>query len=533
METAQGKSAFAMMELNGASLQLLQQKGAMSFDEWNLDRRDLLESAGNQFRIPVSASLIKVFNAEQALRSEINSLIVSDYAGKDLLINRTDGEIRNAAETITREHPQAEMLATQNLKTKLFLRVADEMDRCLEHIQSIDLQLGRLNASASRIPVSEKHLTQLKGQKELLHLKIGSLAILRNRFFDEGYNTQGAYNRACYRLKGQTYQRTVEDFHERLRHNLQSPPLVKSLSEGGEPKPVFKRASTKFDISPDESTSSTTQENISSSLENLVMYKSHYDKSIHEGLSPQKAVVAQSKYSERVLGGLLEIVSNLKVTHPELHGDPRFARLEKEVETNYRSALEMERLKRDTELNHSTTKQMLLNALSNDPNCPFRGAELERRIDQALSKDPKQPFLFIDESILAEDRYQLLVFAMVDLELVEGKGVDQQKNPLTSNDTINYILKGRCGLLPREAREKNREFYDMYKQSMNYTLSACHLSETAEIEQFNDRIQNLLYGVYNYAVNNGFAPKIAEVYNPSLSLDALVQELIPHREDNL
>lgn len=132
--------------------------------------------------------------------------------------------------------------------------MSEEMDRVKSEIEEVEA----IYTSARAVgPEVQKCF-------ETAHLKLAFLGLLRTSFFDEGYNTQGDFNKTCLRKGGQIHSFMVNKRRTRIDF----------LKVGGRSQrrhSIFEKSP----ISKKQETKANPMEEISSMRENLAMYQGH------------------------------------------------------------------------------------------------------------------------------------------------------------------------------------------------------------------------------------------------------------------
>lgn len=561
MESASGKAGFGRLELNGASLQMMRQCGGPDCPKWEKFKEEQIKSAeGNkELQRSLSESFTDAEEMEKNMRDGINKEII-ERSGKEVP-SRPEEREKSAAD-ILKENPGEKKLATISFKTKALMNVGKEMDDCKAKIASLDKQLSQSSQSSGLQYIfnslTGKDSKSLQMQGEQAQLRLGTLALIRESFFDEGYITQGAFIKVCFRAEGQMHQRKVEVFQEKLRRSREDFALT-----------------TEYQLSEAQKMKSNPQQNASSALENIAMYKGHFEHNRHGEKDEDytDAVVETSKYSERALGASLTMLHEMEIANPKLkinvesEGEiaksklskeevvaiKEFQTLKKEVQENYFIAAELEKVKRGSVLGFKTTLTNLLLFLTDqdkiDPQkimLPEDVIKKKKLIEESIvNKVLSKPEFKFEESLLPEDRYLALITAMAieghvkivteektrtftdengnqQIETYEAVKLDENGRVMTDQHDVELILKARCGLDPDD--QEIRTYHDSARAT---TLSTCDLKNTDSVVKFNAKAEDLTMRAYKMAVKQKYIQCPTPGENKNLSVQSVWQQVSP------
>lgn len=435
LETLQGQQLYSTLELNAATLQLVVQTPEE-------ERKPLIDELRGYVGEKLEGSLSAAFDQAEAL----------------------DKLIREEIEKIQRTGVSEE-LAYMEFKNTILLWISEEMDNAHAKLQTTPSRRSSLAHAFTRNNSPE--------QKDLLHLRIATLDLLRLRFFDEGYLSQGAYRKICETSGGQKCQRAFANHRKSLSDLYASDGDMDTQSLAESP----------LKLSPEQKTESTPLQNVISAFENLAMYLGHFRHALHgshDAKTLKTAFVNTSKYSERILSNALAAVESQE----EDSNSKLRARL---IKAHFR-ATELEKVKRKTVLNYATTRRLLIEELSKG-----RSEEEQKTIELIVERivsnsEANLEALQSEATILPQDLYKKLLSLLIKYkkELLFDPNVSPNNAtmlPLTKNDQINAILKARCGLDPT-----NPLVQACHQRALEITLDG-HNAQT--IEEHNTNLKKL------------------------------------------
>lgn len=481
--TEQGYREYARIELYAVALQFYLQYQDLS----SLPLSDFVE----RFICEVDSSLrpcvMETFQIVSEIGKEIEFLVrrqMLQEAGVEVTQGDLD-EIMGKSSEIELSDPKAKNRAVMECKTVIFLKIAKNIDRYREKIEAIQ-QKTRQQAN-----VLPQQAEELERKIEKLQLKIAMCATIRNYFFDEGYISQGAFVKICTSFEGQAHKRIVEGLQEKMLEERQS--IIKK-----ELTPLEAVAGRDpFRLPSRQQERSSFQQTVVSALENLAMYQGHFGKSREKApelVEVQKAFVNQSKYSERILQALLIVLEALPDTQSQK------GVVQEEVETLLFQAAELEKVKRQKQLNKTTTKVLLLEKLTKDRSVAEK-EQIEDQIEQLLNRIETRGALhsrLFDATILPQDLYLDQVSMLAQFGLAEVIGEDRDGNPILRDSELNHIIRARCGL-----DVDSVDIQGLIKQSEKITLKELLFTTKDRIEWFNTRMEHLVILVYNLATMDG------------------------------
>ncbi len=466
IETREGKQLYSNLELNGAALQLLMQT---SEEEWTSLTNELISYAGEEFEVPLSIAFCQIKQLDIAIDEEIAK--------------------------IQTEKGIPEEFAIMELKTNALLEISEAMDFANDQLFLIDNNIKKFLSSSHR---EEDQLSTLKIQRDHLHLRIANLDLLRNRFFDEGYISQGAYRKVCETRGGQKYQRKIETYQGKIRELFEKDGSLKSLSKV---KPEF---------SMEQQSESSILQNIISAFENLAMYLGHFRHSL-DGSNDldvlQNSIISNSKYSERILSNALDAIEQIEINKHE-------AELNEKLSSCHFISSELEKVKRKNVLNYATTKHLLIDALSKGK--PEEDREtIKNAVENIfISHAEKLKKLRFEFVVLPNDFYLDLAISLEQYKLETFKEFDKKLNiPITSNSEINAILKARCGLDPT-----NPLVQACHQKAREITLEKYGFLDKQSIIDFNTQVKKLTMMAFK---------RIGELKSVPMPLDRLDSNLLP------
>ena len=187
---------------------MLIQYGSVSHPEWQEFKIHTLANASSSLRGPLMEAFETVELLERSMEKNLKIQIIRD-SGQKVPID--DQEIDSLVAKIKKANPSAELHAKMNFKIEVLMKIAEEIDACKSRIDTLTKQAHTL-----KHPSSET-LQRINREIELLNLKIGTLALMRERFFDEGYISQGAFTKVCFVEEGQIHQSKIREFRTTLK----------------------------------------------------------------------------------------------------------------------------------------------------------------------------------------------------------------------------------------------------------------------------------------------------------------------------
>lgn len=422
-----------------------------------------------------------------------------------------------------------------SFKCKALLNIGREMDACKEKITSLDKQIEKEQEPTSQASNFQKLIKRvIKGNtlqmdREQAYLRLGNLALIRDSFFDEGYNTEGAFIKVCFRAEGQMHLRKVESFQNKLRVSRDASGVV-----------------PEYQLGEAQRTKSNAQQNASSAFENIAMYKGHFEHNLagKELQHYQDAAIETSKYSERALSASMELLEEMEKANPQLKevdskneavkaAARAFQDVKKDVEDTLNLARNLEQVKRGKVLNKASAMQLLWKELSPGKDA-VDTAKLLEVLERVLEKD-KPEFRF-EETLLPEQKYLAMIGGLsghIEWEM-EGEVVKLDKDglPKTKNTKVELILKARCGLEPSLEEEKGA-LVAVHDQGKEITLQGCGFTHQDIIVGFNKRTERLTLQVYKMAIERKLIPCPTASKNKDLSAQSVWQQVSKTPKDDL
>ncbi len=518
--TGDGYAEYAFLELNAASFQFIMQYGSPDNPKWQAFKEAQIRSVSPSLGLALSQSFTAVECVQRSILNGIKLQIIKD---KGHAIPDEQGDIDDLVAQIKSEHSEAESLAIMNFKTGSLLSIGNQMQKSLDEISSLD---GLL----SQPYISSKATDLYMRQRELCHLRIATLSILRDRFFDEGYNSQGAFTKICFTSGGQIHQRGIEKFQKTLVKARRTDTPVHHLIAKGEG----------FVLGKAQKVKSSTLHDMISTLENLAMYKGHFAHAagerghgeVYDELTGHsQALISQSKYSERVLSGALLVLEKVEAQISKIEGEftsdilelkRQVKTIKDQLESVYFKAMELEKVKRKTQLNFTSSKYLLMKELG-DLLSEEGLKQLEEKVELLLKKSERggnYGALRYEESILPEDLYQGLMGSAVALGIIDVNHIDSDGLPMSNKPKVDEILKARAGLY---GGKDGAIAY--YGQMEELTLEGLGLDSLAKIEIFNEEVENLTMKIYDLSIEMGALQKPSCGVSSSISIMNLWQKV--------
>lgn len=544
-----GETGFARVELNAAALQMMNQCGGIDNHDWEEFKATHIRTAATP---GLKKAFTEVFNDveqfQKGMKKEIEDQLLKDQGLKV----PTDKDKRDQLlKHIYDSKPKALKLATMAYKSAVICKLGREIDSWKEKIVDIDKKIIDLNQRyieySNKIkgePDAEQllnvyrqsylaSLRTLEKNRIKAPLHLATLGLLRDNLFDEGYNTQGAFSKVCSRLGGQMHQRKVEESQAMRRKGLAEGDMV-AFTAG-------------FKLPPAQKKVSTIQENATSALENLAMYKGHFHHSLHKKTLEdyQTSLVSQSKYSERALAAAALIVDKIPIPPPGTADAEKIGGLRTEVNNKYALVLELEKLKRGNYLPYAASKEFFKDALaevyedielqSKNKNAEIRNKAIQNKaiLDEGIEKilqlsEPGGPLYskILDSSLLPENHYLSLLQAVMQLmEKINYTNLKvsstlQDGFAVTGNLYLNNVLFARCGLGQKYAGVKK-----LHSDAHGIVMRHFGLTSTEAISAFNSSLDRLVMQTYNTAVTQGLLPCPDDGKDSSISLQAAWQKL--------
>lgn len=478
LETPEGHAAFTRLEMTGAALQMVRQCGGPESEAWQAFKASHFEHAGDD--VELKNALGEIFSDVEEFESHLNEQVERQVLRENGFLKESESlsrsEISEKCAEIVTEKPLALKLATMSYKAEGLVRVSQEIDE----LQSSQ---GGLTPQA----------------RDVQKLKIASLSMLRTTFFDEGYYAQGTFSKTCSNVTGQMHQRKIEDFRETLATASRSNADINLLIAQGRG----------FDFHIDQTPKTSSSQHASSVFENHAFYRGHFEHKVgdsHDDLDKHlKAVVATSKYSERVVDAAHALISSV----PE--GSPIVERAKTQLEKTQKildKTRELEKVKRAKQLNSSTSKALIGAQLSPIDRERFEKdfSNFEKRIED----------LRFEESLTPEDHYLLLLDNLAhagysQFEIAEEN--DYRGLPITSNPYFSDVLKARCGCQPdkkvneRAAVEEGERLSAILSQSHSLTVSELELNSVKKVKKFNRDIEGIATLAVHLSLSAGQMPK--------------------------
>ncbi len=425
-----GKSDFARIELTASSLQMLKLLGGPKNSQW------------------------KAFKERQLaqLDGKLKKVVEDIYRETESFYSKVEEGIQS--EMDSGNHEKIEH-AQMTYKTKVLMNISQEMDNLNTKIKNLEIQMTTPQKSGGLFANRHVQMHELVLKVEEARLKLATLYLLRTSFFDEGYNTQGAFAKVCRTLGGQTHERTLEKFQGALKKLSLRPEQLSPQSEleensptGSPHSPLFARIGSyakktlssrsrrssffssrelsyssseesdqdlrrdsiaesinalresgiQYQTTESQRTKATATQLLFSMLENYSMYlPKHINKTEGQDFhGKQKALIKNSKYSERVLKasiGILEISQEKKTTLKE---NPFFQGLLEKCKSLHKIAFNLEKAKRKVklppEIFQKEMETILLGKTKHNQDSAY--AELEKseysKIEQATEEHDKK-----------------------------------------------------------------------------------------------------------------------------------------------
>ncbi len=488
MRTPAGKAGLARLELNAANLQMLRQCGGPSSPEWEAYKESHIdEAATDALRDTLLESFYDVEHFERDVARAVNKQIAMDAGA--YAEGMSEKELDEVVAKAMKENPHARKLAMMSYKSSGLIELSKQMDICKAQIAVLQKKCDSTEVEMCR-PQQRVAWQKDYAQLEKLHLKLASLYLARTSFFDEAYNTQGAFTKVCFTFEGQIHQREVEKFQETLQEARIDNKSINALIAQGKG----------FKLGSGQRERASISQEVASAQENLAMYKGHYSHAIETGSAHQKAVIATSKYSERTLRSNQEILAAAMKTDPKLREDPNFRRVLAENERLLFIASELEKTKRSVALNHATTQELLFDALS--PNVPRENWDSLRASIKELA-DMSEPGgmlgrLKMEESLTWQEKYLALISRLANQGFLVIRDEEDAHGFLVSNNPeVDAILKARVGTPSSLAGPETEK---LHSKSEQITLKELQLDKVPKISAFNKALEKITRMVYNIAV---------------------------------
>lgn len=514
ISSEEGKQAFAYLEINASSLQTLRQLGGVDSPHWEQFKSQQLESCPPESLETLEESFTNVETLQRDVDRGIETRMILENSDFDQegVAGLTDQERADLSQSIQNEHPEAKTMATMSYKAMGLMGVSKQMDSCKDTIRSLEGKIKNLGKQKQMLPnflETEwgKGIKNAQSELEKNQIKLASLGLLRTSFFDEGYNTQGAFTKICFNAEGQIHQRAIENF----RGDLLS--ARRSSIEDGSTLVIGRRGSIPpLKLGEGQRTQTNVQQNLSSMRENRAMYLGHFEHKVHSSDLPpdqsaQKAFIATSKYSERMLSSGHAILEEIEEREPRYKNDEVFQSLKNETRETWQTSVHLEQVKRKNQLNVVCAKAALTETLlkSNPGKDP---AQLPEKLDTLLN-----PFLLggqfheykFEESLTPQDHYLKLVAGLEGLDLgveFDDSLAGEDQLPQTKNREINAILQATAGLSPQDYPA----IKPYIKESGDVTLKLINCQTKESIDSFNDRCVNLSTLIDKYALESQVAP---------------------------
>lgn len=417
---------FYYLELSMGELQM--RNACESDAEWNAYKASRIR----KFSDPLKEVLEKIFKEVELFYKsvQINILcevlkkynnIETDPYQKNEIMQSEDGlaKLHNAARQAVENSiglgPQGKAHSPEFLDKayKQAVKRADAIYKCprlMKLSELMDQDVTELNnLLKSDLPASKK-----TEKKDEIELRLAARARLRNSFFDESYLTSGAYNIVCDREGGQLSKRR-DDENLRL---LETARLTSNVLD-------FPIVSRKF------RSRATPIEHVNSARENSAkLYHENHSK--HQNPSPDKTeeevykekvdiAINSSKYAERTTSSSLEALKMMQKKINELKSSSpdsvELDLLQQEIEQTqikisnlHKKAGGLEKCKRQTEINDTTTKKCLENVL-----IPKLPSEIDLKV--ALELMTK----LLSGTNLEEDALKLVTKLFPDIDAHEAR----------------------------------------------------------------------------------------------------------------
>ncbi len=478
LQTDLGKSLYSNLELNGAVFQLFRQHDPQS-KEWKSLEEKFMHSVSIELLTTLSQTLVQAKCLARSIQKESHLVAENLSCPEDV--------------------------AKMTYKARVVLKLGEAMDQAHAKLKELNEMVARDPGLSSR-----KDYIQIK---EELSIRIASLALLRTQFFDEGYNAQGTFKKICDVKGGQKHQRSIETYQKEVRSIYEETPEESQLQE---------LALTGIYLGEEQRTMSSELQEVISSIENLAMYRNHFQHEVQGNstlVGLQKALFGQSKYSERALGSALTILYKYQKDSKIKGNLPLDPLLMTEITRAYQMAADMEQVKRQRVLNAVTTRFLLIDALVKaNPSTPR--SEIENIVDITMRKNEETIKRFqMEEPILPEDLYIQMVSILGTLA-GPTRNLDTQGLPILAHSGVDAILRARCGL------NSNPEVRGCHEKSREITLKQYGLDTVDAISKFNAQVEEFTMGVYNLSVTAGIIPSPAEETPSDLLLYSLWQDVI-------
>ena len=535
MVTTEGQRGFARVELNASSLQMLRQCGGAG-KKWDDFKKAQLQGAvPEEYKRALTEAFRDVEQLEKDVQSGAGKQAVKEQMLEEMVKNGEIGstpedlqaaeqaiskqvdampqkEIETRAKKIAQTNPEGMKTAMMSYKAKGLLEVSKMMDKSKATISGLQKKMGELEKQRSYFPRQAQGAWQQAYQKvEEEQLKLANLFLLRTSFFDEGYNTQGAFIQVCFKEGGQIHQRQFENYQKQLV---------------GKTVPQLLAQDKRFELGAAQKLKSTPLQDSTSAAENYAMYVGHHAHKVHGSsqlADHQAATVATSKYSERTLLSNKKMLEELVIKNPSLKKDKGVVDAMKQNNKLLAVASELERVKRGTVLNKSTTRTALTEAL--DPRVKGKAGAKKLEEVVTLLLDATEPEgsigkLKLEESLKPQEKYLALVATLANLGLVEILDEEDSHGFLqTSDPAVDAILKARLGVPDYLLSDGSKApVKKLHATAQQIVMHATNLNSVRDISKFNSGIGKITSEVNRLATQHRLIPVPRTGSSPAMSL---------------
>ncbi|MEX1012117.1 MAG: hypothetical protein WD595_06555 [Waddliaceae bacterium] len=370
-------------------------------------------------------------------------------------------------------------LARLSYKMSALQKISQKIDTVTHSIKEKEKEI--LEKRNINHPVDD-----LQSERDTLELKRAHLFTFVKFFEDEGYLTQGAFNKVCLKNEGQIHQSIVKKYKdERMQQQLNTLPLNLQL-----------RRKSSFSLGVRQRRSASQLERLSSMLENHAMYQGHFKENMdHLNQSATQSLVTVSKYSHRILSSGLDLIRTFTESKKFNALQPRVKKkFQKQIEilaSAKERAGELEAVKRGKVISMNMTKHLLLERLNEMH--PGKN-EIVSRIDRLI--DGVQDLEF-EESVTPRDQYIQWMSKIIGLELAGPPESIQPGELLTCDDPeINAIIKARLGLETEQPEVKN-----YINNSKEFTIRNYKTEES--VNDFNKELNIIIQNTQTLAIDYG------------------------------
>lgn len=565
MISPMGKAAYTRLELSLSAMQMFRSKGSdPESADWKAykqaqllmaeepDQRMTMAEEPDQ-RMTLAAIFRDIETFEKSVETDVKKQVLSDY-GVPLQADKkiTEKEINKAYDRLMKEvNPEGKKEIRQEIEDKAMLSyrmsrlitLSDQIDtdKALLQKNRREIQSLRTNPVGASWPATlgsniskllfkssnEKYIQDLEQRAEKLELSIATKSALRNRFFPEGYLTQGAFNTICINEKGQSQQRKME----KVQSTSQEAYDTRELRQ------IF------YKLNDYENRQASNEEIVGSQQENLSMYTGHFGIPENDEQA-RKMVVNASKYCDRTMSAGIVLLGRLEEKRVLLDG------LEKVVEDPIKNrasqlaekASELEKCKRKVRFSNAAAKELLgshLKVLH-----PEKSTEIDSIVENLLKE---REALAEEESLTPTDKLGLFLdyleakgltkVVLIDkdgtpwgaeeletmekeLATMEDSGRERVRSldlrPAADDAELHTILQGIVGYPVIEKRTlkeggtqdiPNNPLLEMHGRATQITLEALDLNTKDDIDSFNEDVQDCTNQILTQCFQGGLIQK--------------------------